>query len=220
MTIIINNFWLLKLIVNQIFSCYDSSFQIFSTLKKCKKVSHLLIDIQKSCSTSSPSLFFFYFFSLLLALFYNTLSTRCSNQNQLRTSGSFFSLTIVLCMSQIKLFLILSSFTILPYILILVIRIVWLYQCSFRLIIFSFIMMVIIIIIFMMNIIIIIMIIIKKISKTHFVTRSGTIMWKREKKNMKILANKMKIYIIIRMVTVIWVVLVVCQSISQIMRRT
>jgi len=30
--------------------------------------------------------------------------------------------------------------------------------------------------------------VIKEISKTHFVTRSGTIMWKRETKNVKILA--------------------------------
>jgi len=58
--------------------------------------------------------------------------------------------------------------------------------------------------------------VIKEISKTHFVTRSGTIMWKREKKNVKILANKMKVYIIFMIVKAIWVVLVVHQSILQI----
>jgi len=49
---------------------------------------------------------------------------------QLRTSGSFFSLRTVLCVSQSRLFLILSQFIILPYILPLVIRIVWPYQFS------------------------------------------------------------------------------------------
>jgi len=53
--------------------------------------------------------------------------------------------------------------------------------------------------IFMIVILIMVMVI-KEISKTHFVTRSDTIMWKRKKKNVKILANKMEVYIIIRMV--------------------
>jgi len=68
------------------------------------------------------SSFYSLFFYLLLVLFYNTLSAWCSNQ--LRTSESFFSLTTVLWVSQSGLFLILSPFTILPYILSLVIRIV------------------------------------------------------------------------------------------------
>jgi len=42
----------------------------------------------------------------------------------------FFFLTIVLCVSQSRLFLILSQFISLPYILPLVIRIIWLYQFS------------------------------------------------------------------------------------------
>jgi len=67
-------------------------------------------------------------FSLLFSLFHNTLSARCSNQ--LRTNGIFFSLTTRLCVSQSRLFLILSQFIILLYILPLVIRIVWLYQFS------------------------------------------------------------------------------------------
>jgi len=71
-----------------------------------------------------------------------------------------------------------------------------------------------------MIVILIMDMIIKKISKTHFVTKSGTIMWKREKKNVKILANKMKVYIIITMVKAIWVVLIIHQNILQIMRRT
>jgi len=90
---------------------------------------------QMSCSIFSHSLFsivssilFYLLFSLLFALFHNTLSVRCSNQ--LRTSGSFLSLTTVLCVSQWRLFLILSQFIILPYILLLVIRIVWIYQFS------------------------------------------------------------------------------------------
>ena len=74
------------------------------------------------------SLLYYLLFSMLFALFHNTLSARCSNQ--LRTSGSCFSLTIVLCVSQSRIFLILSQFIILPYILPLVIRIVWLYQFS------------------------------------------------------------------------------------------
>ena len=45
--------------------------------------------------------------------------------------------------------------------------------------------------------------IIKEIAKTHFVTKSGTIMRKRKKKNVKILANKMKVYIINTMVKAI-----------------
>ena len=76
-------------------------------------------------------LFFLSFFSLLsplLLLFHNMLSARCSNQ--LKTSGSCFSLTTVLYVSQFRLLLIISQFIILPYILSLVIRIVWLYQFS------------------------------------------------------------------------------------------
>ena len=60
--------------------------------------------------------------------------------------------------------------------------------------------------------------VINKISKTHFITRSGTIMWKSEKKNGKILANKMKLYIIITIVKAIWVVLIVQQNILQIIK--
>jgi len=110
---------------------------------------------QKRCSLFSPSLFFLLLFSLLLALIYNMVSPRCSGQ--LRISESFFSLMIMLCMSQSRLFLILSSFVILPYILILMIRIVWLYQFFPHLIIFIFIITVIIIVIFMIIIIIFIL---------------------------------------------------------------
>jgi len=74
------------------------------------------------------SLLFYLLFALLFTLFHNTLSARSSNQ--LRTSEICFSLTTVLCMSQSRLFLIFSQFIILPYILPLVIRIVWLYQFS------------------------------------------------------------------------------------------
>ena len=90
---------------------------------------------QMSCFIFSHPLFsivssFLYYliFSLLFALFHNTLSARCSNQ--LRTSGSCFSLTTVLCVSQSRIFQILSQIIILPYIFSLVIRIVWLYQFS------------------------------------------------------------------------------------------
>ena len=67
-------------------------------------------------------LFFLSFFSLLsplLLLFHNMLSARCSNQ--LRTSGSCFSLMTMLCVYQ---------FMILPYNLPIVRRIVCLYQFS------------------------------------------------------------------------------------------
>jgi len=74
------------------------------------------------------SFLYYLIFSLLFALFHNTLSARCSNQ--LRTSGSCFSLTTVLCVSQSRIFQILSQIIILPYIFSLVIRIVWLYQFS------------------------------------------------------------------------------------------
>jgi len=85
---------------------------------------------QMSCSLFSHSLFslvsslLYYLssFSMLFALFHNTLSARCFNQ--LRTSGSFFSITTVLCVSQSRLFLILSQIIILTYILPLAIRIV------------------------------------------------------------------------------------------------
>jgi len=63
-------------------------------------------------------------------------------------------------------------------------------------------------------------IVIKEISKTRFATKSGTVMWKREKENVKILTKKMKLYIIITVVKAIWVVLIVHQNILQIMRRT
>ena len=75
--------------------------------------------------------------------------------------------------------------------------------------------------IFMIVIVILIMdMVIKKILKTHFVTKSDTIMWRRENENVKILTKKMKVYIIITVVKVIWVVLIVHQSILQLMRRT
>jgi len=115
-----------------------------------------------SCSLFSI-LYFFYsllyylLFYLLFALFYNTLSTRCSNQ--LRTSGSFFSPTTVLCVSQSRLFLILSQFIILPYILPLV-NCLTLSIFIYVLLFFIFIMTVIIIIILMMMMMIIINIII------------------------------------------------------------
>ena len=86
-------------------------------------------NIKRSCSLFSCSLFFLSFFPLLLASFYNTLSTRCFNQ--LRVSESFFfSLRIMFCVSQSILFLTLSSFTILSHILIHWIKIVWLNQFS------------------------------------------------------------------------------------------
>ena len=78
------------------------------------------------------SILYYLLFSLLFILFHNMLVAWCFNQlRTLRTSESFFSLTIVLCVFQSKLFLILSLFTILPYILLLVIRILWLCQFSY-----------------------------------------------------------------------------------------
>jgi len=74
------------------------------------------------------SLIYYLLISMLFTLLHNALSARCSNQ--LKTSGSFFYLTTVFCVSQSRLFLILSQFIILSYILLLVIRIVWLYQIS------------------------------------------------------------------------------------------
>jgi len=75
--------------------------------------------------------------------------------------------------------------------------------------------------IFMIVIMILILdMVIKIISKTHFVTRSSTIMWKKEKGKCENIDKKMKVYIIITMVKAIWVVLIVHQSILQIMRRT
>jgi len=71
-----------------------------------------------------------------------------------------------------------------------------------------------------MIVILIMDMVIKKISKTHFVTKSATIMWKREKENVKILTKKMKVNNIIMVVKAIWVVLIVHKSILQIMRRT
>jgi len=91
--------------------------------------------------------------SLLFALFNNALSTRSSNQ--LRTSGSFLSLTTMFCVSQFRLFLIFSQIIILPYILPLVIELFDFinFHLHLHLIIFIFIMTVIIIIILMIIII-------------------------------------------------------------------
>ena len=40
--------------------------------------------------------------------------------------------------------------------------------------------------------------VIKKISKTHFVTRSGTIMWKKEKENVKIMTKRLRYILSLR----------------------
>jgi len=89
--------------------------------------------------------------SLLFALFHNTLSARSSNQ--LRTSGSFLSLTIMFCMSQFRLFLFFSQIIILPYILPLVIELFDFINFHLHLHLIIFIMTVIIIIILMIIII-------------------------------------------------------------------
>jgi len=91
------------------------------------------------------SLLFLFFVSLLLTLFYNTLLIRCSNQ--LSASRSVFPIKIVLYMPQFKLFLILSSFTIVSYILISVIRIFDFINFNLCVIIIIFIIIMIIIII-------------------------------------------------------------------------
>ena len=60
-------------------------------------------------------LLYYLLFSLLFTLFHNiTRYQHDAPTNQLRTSGSFFSITTVLCVSQFKVFLILSQIIILP----------------------------------------------------------------------------------------------------------
>jgi len=81
----------------------NETFRIISKIHlKVKVVSHSL---------------FLIFFSILLVLFYNMLSIWCSNQ--LSTSGGNFSLKTIFYVSLSRLFLILCSFTILFYVVIL-----------------------------------------------------------------------------------------------------
>jgi len=75
--------------------------------------SHSLISIVSS-------LLYYLLFSLLFVLFHNTLSARSSNQ--LRTTGSFLSLTTMLCVYQFRLSLLFSQIIILPYIVPLMIE--------------------------------------------------------------------------------------------------
>jgi len=71
----------------------------------------------------------------------------------------------------------------------------------FLIYIFMVIVVALVVVVVMLGIMIMDMVI-KNISKIHFIIRSGTIMWKRKKKKVKIMANKMKVYVIIMVVEV------------------